>query len=338
MPINPTEVPRSELFLPAEKLREVNLRAEFLESIDLALGLVQQPQDETGILPIERTTVMEISRGRQELADMIDRTVSSATPQQQQEFDRLAELRRAAQEKHEAAFARDFQEATGEDWFEPADTRIARRNAPQKEQAPSSNWIVLEIVRLSRDHHALLDTHNTLFDNPYSHESHFGTTPLSSEADADLKRYSNELGKQRAAIYQRLTPEQRKLRSDMSEAYWASRRQATGEFARNFEDETGEPYYPPLPEPKKDEPEAKPAKKRNEAYTRNCPKCGKPFTSSKSEGNCYDCALDKITHGLPPEEGDFNTAAIVSGTLTAKEAEYLQEDLRSVEEGTSVRE
>ena len=41
--------------------------------------------------------------------------------------------------------------------------------------------------------------------------------------------------------------------------------------------------------------------------------------------------LDGITRGAPPEEGDFNTALILSGRMTAQERRWLQEDLESVE-------
>ena len=63
--------------------------------------------------------------------------------------------------------------------------------------------------------------------------------------------------------------------------------------------------------------------------------CGKAFKTSNDSEKCYDCTLEDITHGNPPEEGDFNTAGIVSGTLTEIERSYLQADLQAVELGTS---
>ena len=65
-----------------------------------------------------------------------------------------------------------------------------------------------------------------------------------------------------------------------------------------------------------------------------CPECGKKFQTSRS-GNprCYDCALAEITGGSAPEEGDFNSAAIVSGTLSDEERAFLLADLKSVEAG-----
>ena len=46
---------------------------------------------------------------------------------------------------------------------------------------------------------------------------------------------------------------------------------------------------------------------------------------------CYSCTLLSLTRGLAPEEGDFNTASIQSGTITPQERQWLQEDLESVE-------
>ncbi len=81
-----------------------------------------------------------------------------------------------------------------------------------------------------------------------------------------------------------------------------------------------------------------------------CTSCGKKFDqnselqhlrsalATSSGAVCYGCALAEITKGRAPEEGDFNTARIVSGEMTDKEARWLQEDLRAVEEGRSIRE
>ena len=71
---------------------------------------------------------------------------------------------------------------------------------------------------------------------------------------------------------------------------------------------------------------------------RECTECGKNFKSSKeksSELKCYECELDLITGGRAPEEGDFNTAKITSGTLTSEEEKWLMDDLRAVEAGSN---
>jgi hypothetical protein len=66
--------------------------------------------------------------------------------------------------------------------------------------------------------------------------------------------------------------------------------------------------------------------------------CGKAFKTSNGSDKCYECTLEDITHGNPPEEGDFNTALIVSGTMTETERGYLQSDLESVENGRTTQE
>ena len=69
-----------------------------------------------------------------------------------------------------------------------------------------------------------------------------------------------------------------------------------------------------------------------------CGRCGKTFRKQSEEGVydsshniCYDCALESITGGQPPEEGDFNTARIQSGEISDEGRRILQEDLRSVD-------
>ncbi len=50
---------------------------------------------------------------------------------------------------------------------------------------------------------------------------------------------------------------------------------------------------------------------------------------------CYNCALNKVTGGGCPEEGDFNTASLISGEISDQEWKWMQEDLRAVETGRS---
>ncbi len=72
-----------------------------------------------------------------------------------------------------------------------------------------------------------------------------------------------------------------------------------------------------------------------------CGTCRVPFNSLFEETGrsiCYGCALQEFTGGKPPEEGDFNSARLVSGEMTEKEWKWLQEDLRAAEEGRSIRE
>lgn len=49
---------------------------------------------------------------------------------------------------------------------------------------------------------------------------------------------------------------------------------------------------------------------------RTCTECSKKFRSWNTSQKCYSCTLKEVCHGRPPEEGEFNTAAILSGTMT----------------------
>lgn len=49
---------------------------------------------------------------------------------------------------------------------------------------------------------------------------------------------------------------------------------------------------------------------------RKCTKCGKEFSSSNQSALCFECTLKDHCNGNPPEEGDFNTAGILSGTIS----------------------
>lgn len=82
----------------------------------------------------------------------------------------------------------------------------------------------------------------------------------------------------------------------------------------------------------------------------SCSGCGKLFVQNESsqitylanilgrdasEQLCYNCALQKVTGGSCPEEGDFNTAALISGEISDQEWKWMQEDFRAVESGCS---
>ena len=64
---------------------------------------------------------------------------------------------------------------------------------------------------------------------------------------------------------------------------------------------------------------------------RKCIVCRKKFNTTSGSTKCYECTLKALTGDLPPQEGDFNTARITSGTMSAQERRWLQEDLKSVE-------
>jgi hypothetical protein len=80
--------------------------------------------------------------------------------------------------------------------------------------------------------------------------------------------------------------------------------------------------------------------------SQRCSVCGKSFQKNESgqvanlanvlgrdasQQLCYNCALEKVTGGSCPEEGDFNTARLISGEMTDQERKWLMEDLRAVE-------
>ncbi len=75
--------------------------------------------------------------------------------------------------------------------------------------------------------------------------------------------------------------------------------------------------------------------------TVTCSVCSKHFErlyEKRTCDICYECALKKLCGNFAPEEGDFNSARIVSGEMTEQEEKWLQEDLRAVETGRSIRE
>ena len=74
--------------------------------------------------------------------------------------------------------------------------------------------------------------------------------------------------------------------------------------------------------------------------TVSCEKCRKSYEKNdefKSQTHiCYACALTEMTASRAPEEGDFNSASIISGEISDTDLGYLVEDLRAVEEGRSI--
>jgi len=72
--------------------------------------------------------------------------------------------------------------------------------------------------------------------------------------------------------------------------------------------------------------------RRATMFDRTCGTCDKNFKSQRKDGNtCFGCALERITNGQPPEEGDFNTALIVSGEMSDRNARQLQEELEAID-------
>jgi hypothetical protein len=57
-----------------------------------------------------------------------------------------------------------------------------------------------------------------------------------------------------------------------------------------------------------------------------------------SDKSCYSCTLNRLTGGRFPEEGDFNSARLISGEISDRELSWLMAELRAVETGSSVYE
>jgi len=75
-----------------------------------------------------------------------------------------------------------------------------------------------------------------------------------------------------------------------------------------------------------------------EWVTRSCSECNQDFRTRNDSDLCYGCTLSGLTLGMSPEEGDFNTAKIQSGTMTDEEWRLLQMDLWQAETGISLPE
>ena len=75
-------------------------------------------------------------------------------------------------------------------------------------------------------------------------------------------------------------------------------------------------------------------------YITTCKVCSDIFEVSDEKvgrGICYKCTLKDLCGNHAPEEGDFNSAMIISGEMTEQDAQLLQEDLRAAETGQSFR-
>ena len=69
-------------------------------------------------------------------------------------------------------------------------------------------------------------------------------------------------------------------------------------------------------------------------YTVICSVCEKTFErlyEKRERDICDGCALKELCGNFAPEEGDFNSARIISGEMTEQEERWLQEDLESVD-------
>lgn len=76
-------------------------------------------------------------------------------------------------------------------------------------------------------------------------------------------------------------------------------------------------------------------------YITTCKSCSDIFEVSDEKVErsiCYKCTLKELCGDRPPEEGDFNSAMIISGDMSEQEWQLLRADLEAVESGRPIRE
>ncbi|MDP2655848.1 MAG: hypothetical protein Q8P17_05050 [bacterium] len=76
-------------------------------------------------------------------------------------------------------------------------------------------------------------------------------------------------------------------------------------------------------------------------YITTCKTCSDIFEVSDEKverGICYNCTLKELCGDRTPEEGDFNSAMIISGDMSEQQWKLLKADLESVESGRSIYE
>ena len=67
-------------------------------------------------------------------------------------------------------------------------------------------------------------------------------------------------------------------------------------------------------------------------YTKTCSSCNQDFDTHKGDATkCYSCHLKSLSGGGCPEEGDFNTAALLSGRLSPQEEREFQQELCKID-------
>jgi len=67
-------------------------------------------------------------------------------------------------------------------------------------------------------------------------------------------------------------------------------------------------------------------------FTKTCTVCNQSFETHKNEADtCYSCHLTRLRDGGCPEEGDFNTATILSGRLSPQEEREFWQELSQID-------
>lgn len=68
---------------------------------------------------------------------------------------------------------------------------------------------------------------------------------------------------------------------------------------------------------------------------RICQTCGTEFRTNNKSEQCYTCHLHRITGGMAPEEGDFNSAHLAAGDWDEAQMTRFRLSLQRVELGMS---
>jgi len=67
-------------------------------------------------------------------------------------------------------------------------------------------------------------------------------------------------------------------------------------------------------------------------FTKTCAVCNQSFETYKEDATtCYSCHLKSLSGGGCPEEGDFNTATILSGRPSPQEEGQLWQELAKID-------
>ena len=334
--------------------REIERLLDLTESVETfskAIDYLSLPQEVTGFELPKTTTLDDVKRVNSQLTEKLGTLISGLTPEQNNHYILLNGVRTRTEEEASNKFAEFIQEHIGANWLQTNDDRYSWKKAhpiplsgnpdlQKYHQEAITPEEILERSKLGDDGQNILFAENNmskpLFNQPMGLAGSMeglGIDPISEESKEDLSRIHSVLLEQENILIgkMRRSPDNSKKFMGSDEVKWEFRRQTNSTFYNEFEKKMGVPYFEPRPEkPEKEEAPSTPKETRS-LFTRDCGNCGNTFKSTHPEGSCYDCTLEKITHGMPPEEGDFNSASIIAGTLSPEEERNLLEDLASVE-------
>ncbi|MBN1169383.1 hypothetical protein JXA63_05870 [Candidatus Woesebacteria bacterium] len=330
----PPEQPASpELESPSvEDMRHAFRLQEVAEWFDQTIEIASRPADVLNFEPASTETIAELQRVATAYHTGVEQVVEAMDPLTRQRYETFIQARTQAKQEEDQRTTEYMQEKNGTNWLQLGKERFEWKRANQippedYRPRPVTPEMQMERARLSQESWVTLYIYN----QAKRPDESLGVEPVTPEAAEDLRRVSSTIMNQENRILNWSAGEQREKTREINDTVWSIHRRANGEAYRAFEEQAGESIFEPLPEPEAVPEPAESKVEERKIYERECPGCNTSFHSTHAEGPCYNCALDSITHGMPPEEGDFNTASIVSGTLTEEEMEHLRKDLESVE-------